>query len=113
MREEHIQRELDFMEGQTKIARTTCTSLINRWILVKEYNHWYISVNEYPHLERGAVQLVLWRRDWLKQDAEYEELEEIFREYGRYNIYRSPDNNMSVGREHFHIYSDPILYEWN
>ena len=60
MRDQQTQSVLDSFSMKEKLQRTTVDALAQRKALIKQYKYRYLAKNEYPHLDRGDVQMVLW-----------------------------------------------------
>jgi hypothetical protein len=63
MRDQQTQSTLDSFSMKEKLQRTTAEALAQRKALIKQYKFWYLANNEYPHLDRGDIQMVLRLRD--------------------------------------------------
>lgn len=59
-------RMLKKMSTQEKLNRVSMKALRARGVLLSEFNHRYVSINEMPHKNRGQKQFVI----WLKKDGD-------------------------------------------
>lgn len=107
MRLKEHQQELDNMTDDQKFERTKAEKFMQRWTMIRLYEHWYMTENEYPHgWDRYKEKVIRLKKrgrpEWMRYSLR-EEIREHIKEW--YAIQISASESRSVKcRPHIHLY---------